>query len=71
MRAAAAASLLALDQLAKIADGRRAQVIWRSSVERRSTEVSDNDATALRTLPCSRLGTYDVATLAPLVSYLR
>ena len=67
---------LLLDQLAKIADGRRAQVIWRSSVERRSTEVSDNDATALGTLPSSRLGTYDVATLCsasvllPLASHL-
>ena len=52
-----------LAQLAKIADGRRGQVIWRTSVERRSTEVSVSDATALGTLPCSRLGTYDVATL--------
>ena len=61
-----------LDQLAKIADGRRAQVIWRSSVERRSTEVSDNDATALRNNRASRLGAYDVETLfAPLVSYFR
>ena len=67
--------LVALTQVAKIADGRRAQVIWRSSVERRSTEVFVDYATALKTTRAAGLAP-DVATLCstsvllPLASHL-
>ena len=62
---------LLLDQLAKIADGRRAQVLWRSSVERRSTEVSDNDATALEPFRAAGLAPMTSRRFALLVSYFR
>ena len=55
--------LVALTQVAKIAYVKRGTGCRRTSVERRSTEVSDNDATALSTLPCSRFGSYDVDAL--------
>ena len=63
--------LVALTQVAKIAYVRRGTGCRRTSVERRSTEVSVDHATALTTTPASDLAAMTSDAFAPLVSYFR
>ena len=63
--------LVALTQVAKIADGRRGTGCRRTSVERRSTEVFVDHATALTTTCAAGLAPMTSDAFAPLVSYFR